>query len=202
MQKILLMKKKDLQIHGACHHIDLLAASIADRKLNLVLIVADDLGYADLGFHGVKDIPTPSLDALAAGGIRLTNGYVTGTWCSPSRAALMTGRYQQRFKENGHEPTPGNGLDLEETTLADRLRTASYQTGLVGNWRLGKDPQFHPPQRGFDEFFGFIRAEHNSFRMYPSSFFRIEMASVKASDKSLRYVRRLIIKSCAARSTS
>lgn len=143
------------------------AASIADRKPNIVLIVADDLGYADLGFQGVKDIPTPALDALAASGIRLTNGYVTGTWCSPSRAALMTGRYQQRFGDNGHEPTPGNGLDLEETTLADRLRTAGYTTGLVGKWHLGEDPKFHPMQRGFDEFFGFLRGGHNFFPDVP-----------------------------------
>ena len=143
------------------------AASIADRKPNIVLIVADDLGYADVGFHGVKDIPTPGLDALAAGGIRLTNGYVTGTWCSPSRAALMTGRYQQRFGDNGHEATPGHGLDLEETTLADRLRTAGYTTGLVGKWHLGEDPKFHPMQRGFDEFFGFLRGGHNFFPDVP-----------------------------------
>ena len=143
------------------------AASIADRKPNIVLIVADDLGYADLGFQGVKDIPTPGLDALAAGGIRLTNGYVTGTWCSPSRAALMTGRYQQRFGDNGHESTPGYGLDLEETTLADRLRTAGYTTGLVGKWHLGEDPKFHPMQRGFDEFFGFLRGGHNFFPDVP-----------------------------------
>ena len=143
------------------------AASIADRKPNIVLIVADDLGYADVGFHGVKDIPTPGLDALAAGGIRLTNGYVTGTWCSPSRAALMTGRYQQRFGDNGHEATPGHGLDLEETTLADRLRAAGYTTGLVGKWHLGEDPKFHPMQRGFDEFFGFLRGGHNFFPDVP-----------------------------------
>lgn len=142
-------------------------ASIADRKPNIVLIVADDLGYADVGFHGVKDIPTPGLDALAAGGIRLTNGYVTGTWCSPSRAALMTGRYQQRFGDNGHEATPGLGLDLEETTLADRLRAAGYTTGLVGKWHLGEDPKFHPMQRGFDEFFGFLRGGHNFFPDVP-----------------------------------
>ena len=143
------------------------AASIADRKPNIVLIVADDLGYADLGFQGVKDIPTPALDALAASGIRFTNGYVTGTWCSPSRAALMTGRYQQRFGDNGHESTPGYGLDLEETTLADRLRTAGYTTGLVGKWHLGEDPKFHPMQRGFDEFFGFLRGGHNFFPDVP-----------------------------------
>ena len=143
------------------------AASIADRKPNIVLIVADDLGYADLGFQGVKDIPTPALDALAASGIRFTNGYVTGTWCSPSRAALMTGRYQQRFGDNGHEATPAYGLDLEETTLADRLRTAGYTTGLVGKWHLGEDPKFHPMQRGFDEFFGFLRGGHNFFPDVP-----------------------------------
>ena len=164
MEKILRMKRNRYCKYMVLAIISIYcAASIADRKPNIVLIVADDLGYADLGFQGVEDIPTPSLDALAAGGIRLTNGYVTGTWCSPSRAALMTGRYQQRFGDNGHEATPGHGLDLEETTLADRLRAAGYTTGLVGKWHLGEDPKFHPMQRGFDEFFGFLRGGHNFF---------------------------------------
>ncbi len=79
----------------------------------------------------------------------------------------MTGRYQQRFGDNGHEATPGHGLDLEETTLADRLRTAGYTTGLVGKWHLGEDPKFHPMQRGFDEFFGFLRGGHNFFPDLP-----------------------------------
>ena len=137
------------------------AAAGADRRPNIVLIVADDLGYADVGFQGVQDIPTPSLDALAARGVRLTNGYVSGTWCSPTRAGLMTGRYQQRFGPGGHEEAERHGLLLDEVTLADRLAAAGYATGLVGKWHLGVDPDYHPLERGFQEFFGFLPGGHN-----------------------------------------
>ncbi len=105
-------------------------------KPNILLIVGDDMGFADVGFHGCKDIPTPNLDALAASGVRFSNGYVSGPYCSPTRAGLLTGRYQQRF---GHEfnPTGAQGLPLTETTIADRLKAAGYITGLVGKWHLG-----------------------------------------------------------------
>ena len=134
---------------------------------NIVVILADDLGYADLGFQGCHDIPTPNLDALAAGGVRSTNGYVSGPYCSPTRAGLMTGRYQERF---GHEFNPAGrrndpavGLPLSETTMADRLRAAGYKTGLVGKWHLGSALKFQPQQRGFDEFFGFLDGAHPYF---------------------------------------
>jgi arylsulfatase A-like enzyme len=133
------------------------------RKPNLLILLADDLGYADVGFHGCKDVPTPHLDALAAGGVRCTQGYVSGVYCSPTRAGLLTGRYQQRF---GHEFNPGGGaagLPLSETTLADRLKQAGYVTGLVGKWHLGNAPQFHPQKRGFDEFFGFLGGARSFF---------------------------------------
>jgi arylsulfatase A-like enzyme len=136
------------------------------RRPNVVLLVADDLGYADLGFQGGKDIPTPNLDALAAGGVRCGSGYVSGPYCSPTRAGLLTGRYQQRF---GHEFNPGAvgvneiGLPLSQTTLADRLKSAGYATGLVGKWHLGAAPKFHPLKRGFDEFFGFLGGAHTYF---------------------------------------
>ena len=136
------------------------AAALAPRP-NILLIVGDDMGYADVGFQGCKDIPTPNLDALAAAGVRFTQGYVTGPYCSPTRAGLMTGRYQERF---GHEFNPGgegHGLPLSETTLADRLQAAGYATGLVGKWHLGAQPQFHPQQRGFGEFFGFLAGAHS-----------------------------------------
>ncbi len=135
-------------------------ASAANRP-NILFIVGDDFGYADVGFHGCQDIPTPHLDALAASGVRFTSGYVSGPYCSPTRAGLMTGRYQTRF---GHEfnPAGGNqGLPLTETTLADRLKAAGYVTGLVGKWHLGAQPQFHPLKRGFDEFFGFLGGAHS-----------------------------------------
>ncbi len=134
-----------------------------EKKPNILVIVGDDMGYADVGFHGCKDIPTPHLDALAASGARFTNGYVTGPYCSPTRAALLTGRYQNRF---GHEFNPGGneaGLSLSETTLADRLKAAGYATGLVGKWHLGNNAAMHPQQRGFDEFFGFLGGAHSYF---------------------------------------
>src|SRR5437868_749597 len=113
-------------------------AADAPRKPNVLIVLADDMGYADTGFQGCKDIPTPNIDAIAAGGVRCTSGYVSGPYCSPTRAGLLTGRYQQRF---GHEFNPGAGPDiglpLTETTMADRLKAAGYATGLVGKWHLG-----------------------------------------------------------------
>jgi arylsulfatase A-like enzyme len=130
---------------------------------NILLIVGDDMGYADVGFHGCQDIPTPHLDALAAAGVRCTNGHVSGPYCSPTRAGLMTGRYQTRFGHEFNAGAAGSGLPLSETTLANRLKAAGYATGLVGKWHLGSDPQFHPQQRGFDEFFGFLGGSHDYF---------------------------------------
>ena len=137
------------------------------RKPNVVVIVADDLGYADVGFQGGKDIPTPHLDALAKSGTRCTNGYVSCPVCSPTRAGLNTGRYQQRF---GHEFNPGGGgvredfgLPLTETTVANALKSAGYTTGIVGKWHLGSEPKFNPLARGFDEFFGFLGGAHQYF---------------------------------------
>ena len=136
----------------------------AERQPNILLIVGDDMGYADVGFHGCKDIPTPHLDALAGSGVRFTNGYVSGPYCSPTRAGLMTGRYQQRF---GHEFNPsgvGEGMPVRETTIADRLREAGYVTGLVGKWHLGSDSAMQPQKRGFNEFFGFLSGSHDYFK--------------------------------------
>ncbi|MGH7957721.1 MAG: sulfatase-like hydrolase/transferase [Opitutaceae bacterium] len=137
-------------------------AAQSGRKPNILFIVADDMGYADAGFHGCKDIPTPNLDALAKSGQRFTNGYVSAPFCSPTRAGLMTGRYQQRF---GHEfnPGAGQGLPTSETTIANRLKAAGYVTGVVGKWHLGASPEMQPAQRGFDEFFGFLAGSHSYF---------------------------------------
>lgn len=141
-------------------------ASAQGRRPNIVMIVADDMGYADIGVHGSKDIPTPNIDALARAGIRFTDAYVTGPHCSPTRAGLLTGRYQQRF---GHEVNmgagagPDAGLSLGETTMADRLKTAGYRTALFGKWHLGLGERLHPLARGFDEFYGFLGGGHSYF---------------------------------------
>lgn len=138
----------------------------AVRRPHVVVIVADDLGYADVGFQGCTDIPTPHIDALAAAGVVCTNGYVSGPYCSPTRAGLLTGRYQQRFGHEFNAGGPGGGLPVDQVTLADRLTRAGYATAAVGKWHLGSKPQFHPLARGFGEFFGFLGGEH-SYRPAP-----------------------------------
>src|SRR5438309_8970268 len=129
---------------------------------NIVVILADDLGYGDVGFNGCPDIPTPNIDLLAANGALCTNGYVTHPTCSPSRAAIMTGRYQQRF---GYEWGPdlqiintALGLPMTELTLPQLLSPAGYVSGAIGKWHLGVQLNHFPTERGFDEFYGFLDA--------------------------------------------
>ena len=145
------------------------SARADESRPNILLIVSDDQGYADAGFQGGKDVPTPNLDRLAATGVRCTNGYVSHPFCSPTRAGLLTGRYQARF---GHEynpvydPLDGNeGLPLTERLLPQYLQDAGYKTGWVGKWHLGASPEHAPWQRGFAETFGFIGGGH-SFRAW------------------------------------
>ena len=134
------------------------------KKPNILVILADDLGYGDIGVHGGKDVPTPNIDALAASGVRCSSGYVSAPYCSPSRAGFLTGRYQTRF---GHEFNPhvGDetklGLPLKQRTIADHLRGAGYATGLIGKWHQGFDRAHHPQSRGFDDYFGFLVGGHN-----------------------------------------
>ena len=139
--------------------------SVTFRTGNVLFIVADDLGYGELGCYGGKDIPTPNIDRLIAKGARFTDGYVSAPFCAASRAALMTGRYQTSFgfefnPIGSKNLQPGIGLPVGIPTVADRLRSAGYRTGLVGKWHLGGTAPFHPQQRGFDEFFGFLHEGH------------------------------------------
>ena len=132
---------------------------------NLIILLADDLGYGELGCQGNKQIPTPHIDGIAKKGVRFTQGYVTAPNCSPSRAGLITGKYGTRF---GHEfnlggaknEKPGYGLPLSEKTLADSLSMTGYVNGIVGKWHLGGTAPYHPFRRGFDEFFGFTHEGH------------------------------------------
>lgn len=137
----------------------------AAGRPNVVLIVADDLGYGELGCYGGKDVPTPHIDSLAKAGVRFTSGYVTAPLCAASRAALLTGRYQTRFgfefnPIGAQNADPAIGLPAGERSLADALRTSGYTTALVGKWHLGGSARYHPQRRGFDEFFGFLHEGH------------------------------------------
>src|SRR5690242_18724574 len=129
-----------------------------ERRPNVVLVLVDDLGWADLGCYGARDIRTPHVDRLAGQGVRLAHFYSNGPVCTPTRAALMTGRWQQRV---GLEWAiyPGQkepGLPAAETSLARMLKGAGYATGLFGKWHLGYRKEFGPNAHGFDEFFGLL----------------------------------------------
>lgn len=134
------------------------SAAPAERP-NILILLADDLGWADVGFNGSKEVATPHLDSLAANGVRFSAGYVTAPQCSPSRAGLLTGRYQQRF---GHD---NNNVHLAcfrtgQKIFPEHVKKAGYITGAVGKWHLGMAPTDHPLQHGFDEFFGFQGGGH------------------------------------------
>jgi len=149
-------------------------AAGSPRPPNLVLLLADDLGYGDLGLTGSRQIPTPHIDSLAKDGIFFTAAYVTSPVCAPSRAGLMTGRHQAGFGfhdnlspvQRGHDPE-FVGLPLEETTLAERLKALGYATGLIGKWHLGELTKFQPQNRGFDEFWGWLGGAQDYFRAEP-----------------------------------
>lgn len=132
-------------------------ADTHDRP-NIIVIMADDLGYADVGCYGCKDIPTPNIDQLAADGVRFTSGYVTGNMCGPSRAGFLSGRHQSTFGyyTNVSSPfDPAQGLPKIET-IASLLQKQGYATGGVGKWHMGTTPDQHPNAKGFDDWFGFL----------------------------------------------
>jgi arylsulfatase A len=125
------------------------------RLPNIVLIFADDLGYADVGVFGAKGFSTPNLDRLASQGIRFTDFHVAQPVCSASRTALLTGCYPSRLSIHGAlGPRNTHGIHDDETTLAELLKQQGYATGMVGKWHLGHHPQFLPVRHGFDEYFG------------------------------------------------
>jgi arylsulfatase A-like enzyme len=136
------------------------AIAADDRKPNVIVFLCDDVGYGEFGFQGNTEIPTPNIDSIAKNGIRFTQGYVSGPYCSPTRAGLLTGRYQTRFGHefNGGGPAGGQefGLPVEEKTMADRMKALGYATACVGKWHLGGGPKFIATARGFDEFYGTV----------------------------------------------
>lgn len=129
---------------------------------NIIIILVDDAGYVDFGFMGSKDLQTPHIDALAESGVKFTDAHVSATVCAPSRAGLITGKYQQRFgfEANG---TGGIGLSDDVTTIANVFKNNGYNTYAIGKWHLGEDASDHPNKRGFDEFYGFLAGSRSYF---------------------------------------
>jgi arylsulfatase A-like enzyme len=143
------------------------ATTSAVDKPNLLILYADDLGWGELGCQGNKEIPTPHIDSIAKNGLRFTQGYVAATYCSPSRAGLMTGRYPTRFGHEFNSTANAVGLSAKETTIADRLKAQGYATAAIGKWHLGHQESNRPTKRGFDEFFGTLA---NTPFFHPTNF--------------------------------
>lgn len=137
------------------------------QQPNILVILCDDLGYNDVGFNGSKDITTPSLDKLANNGTVFSSAYVAHPFCGPSRAALMTGRYphpiNSQFNLPPNSETIGKGIPLSETFMSKLLQESGYYTGAIGKWHLGSIEKYHPNNRGFDDFYGFLGGGHNYF---------------------------------------
>jgi arylsulfatase A-like enzyme len=143
------------------------ATSTSKQKPNLIIILTDDQGYKDVGFNGSTDIKTPHIDRIAKEGTRFTNGYVSYPVCGPSRAGLLTGRYQDRFGFTSNptmDPTvEQNGIPTTEKNIAEVLKPAGYTSGVIGKWHMGTHPDLRPNKRGFDYFYGFLSGGHQYF---------------------------------------
>ena len=149
-------------------HLGVARADAPDTRPNVIVILADDLGYGDLSCYGNERFETPHLDRLAAGGLRLTDFHSASPVCSPTRAALLTGRYPQRAGIDGvvyAAPTRNrhHGLFPSELTVAELLRDAGYRTALVGKWHLGYQKRFNPVRHGFDLFHGYVSGNVDYF---------------------------------------
>jgi arylsulfatase A len=170
MEGRILMKRVAKFVHGICLLLVCTFASHADKP-NIILIMADDLGYGSLGCYGNKEVKTPHIDRLASEGLRFTDFHSNGAYCSPTRAALMTGRYQQRCawvpdgelspvfrnqRKANHKQRWAWGISPKEITLPSLLQQSGYHSALIGKWHLGYEVKFHPMQFGFQEFRGFM----------------------------------------------
>ncbi|MGL1886788.1 MAG: sulfatase-like hydrolase/transferase [Reichenbachiella sp.] len=152
-----------------------------NEKPNVIIILTDDQGYKDVGFNGCTSIPTPNIDRIAQNGVVFTNGYVSYAVCGPSRAGLITGRYQDRFGFSRNplfSPKDSlHGLPLSEENLAEALDKSDYQSMAIGKWHLGAHETQRPLNRGFDEFFGFLTGGH---RYFPEEWTLNDISEVKS----------------------
>ncbi len=138
----------------------------SQNKPNIIVVLTDDQGWADVGFNGATDIPTPNLDRIASQGVIFSNGYVSHPYCSPSRAGLLTGRYQARFGHDCNLPYQGEndasiGTPQSEKMISEALKTLGYRTSAIGKWHVGDHPDLHPTAQGFDHWFGFVGGNMN-----------------------------------------
>ncbi|MDZ8117068.1 sulfatase-like hydrolase/transferase [Pontiella agarivorans] len=156
----------------------------AAEKPNILIILGDDLGYADVGFNGSVDIPTPNLDALAKEGLICTSAYSAHPVCGPSRAALLTGRSPYTLGGQFNIPYFNHqwGVSTNEVFLSDILQDAGYFTGIFGKWHLGEGHEFQPNQRGFDEFYGHLGGGHKYF---PEKYWKEYERRLKAGDTKI-----------------
>ena len=136
----------------------------ADRsRPNILLILIDDAGYADFGFMGSPDLETPNIDVLANQGIIFTDAHVSASVCAPSRAGLLTGRYQQRFGFECNALAHFSGIDTNEVMIGEMMQEVGYKTAAFGKWHVGDAEYARPNQRGFDYFYGFLSGARSYF---------------------------------------
>src|SRR5262245_11973746 len=167
-----------------------MSAVAQPRRPNVIFVLVDDMGYADAGCLGSTDLRTPNIDRLAREGVRFTDFYANAPVCTPTRAAFLTGRYQQRVglewalgytaeqhrrvgQEWQREPdTHAPGLPATEVTIAQLLRTAGYRTAAFGKWHLGFRPEFNPTRHGFDDYFGVLtgHADYYTYRYFDGTY--------------------------------
>ncbi|SVE47448.1 uncharacterized protein METZ01_LOCUS500302, partial [marine metagenome] len=179
-----------------------IVASTEGKPPNFVVIFCDDLGYADLGCFGAKQIKTPNIDRMAAEGMRLTSFYSTCSVCSPSRSSLLTGCYPRRVNMHVNDrnlcvlfPADKKGLNPEETTIAETLKAKDYATICVGKWHVGDHPSFLPHKQGFDSYFGIPYSNDMNRKEVPLPLLRNEKVIESPVDQPMltpRYTKEVV----------
>jgi len=165
---------------------------------NIVLIISDDAGFADFGFQGSKTMKTPNIDAIAKSGVTLTKGYVSAPVCAPSRAGLLTGRYQQRFSFERNLTTKNDldrGIAQSEKTMGDHFKALGYRTAAIGKWHLGYKDVYHPNNRGFDHFYGLLAGSRDYFKQAvkkPADKYKVLQRNGELLTESVGYVTDLL----------
>ncbi len=161
-----------------------------ETRPNILVVLCDDLGYSDVGFNGSKDIITPEIDKLAHDGTIFTSAYVAHPFCGPSRAALLTGRYPQEigtsynlYHNSSQADKDNMGVPIEETYMASVLQEAGYYTSAIGKWHVGAAPKYHPNNRGFDNFYGFLGGGHEYF---PEKYQQAYQQLLKEGNRNIR----------------